>query len=154
MNPWFSNPARIAALREAARGWIGTPFMPNMAARGRGASCQKFAAALLRDAGFPIGEVPDAPMSQARFSRESLVQPWMDACPLFCRIPDPRNGPLGIGDVAGFKLGGCIHHLGVVFGPDEFIHCLDPIGVQVSRLSDPTWRRRLAAAWRPIEMTP
>jgi hypothetical protein len=123
--------------------------------RGRGASCQKFAAALLRDGGFWAVEVPSAPMAHARFSRVSLVEPWLDSRPEFARILLARRpsaaDPLLPGDVLGFRLGRVIHHLGVYLGKGRFIHCLEHLGTTVCPLSDPTWWGRLGAVWRPIE---
>lgn len=151
---WFNDPCRIEALRSAAAAWLGTPWSPNACCRGRGASCQKFAAALLREAGFWQIEVPEAPMAHARFSRASLVEPWLDARPEFARLPMAgviRPEVLRPGDVLGFKIGWIIHHLGIWLGDGQFVHCIEHLGVCVCPLADPTWAGRLAAVWRPLE---
>jgi cell wall-associated NlpC family hydrolase len=151
MTPYFQRSDRVAALRAAAQAWVGTPFSPNGCARGRGVSCQKLAAALLREAGLPLGEVPDAPMSQARFSRRSLVEEWFRARPFFAPQP-PRPGfPFWAGDILGFRVGRVIHHLGVALDAARFIHCLEHLGVSICPVQDPTWAGRLAAIWRPVE---
>lgn len=44
-----------------------------------------------------------------------------------------------------------VNHCGVVVGPDTFLHCLNPIGVHLARMSSPAYRLRIAGvyAWKP-----
>lgn len=91
---------------------------------------------------------PHAPMNWARNNKTSLVEPYMDAHPRFTRI---RNGDaLHVGDVLGFKLGGCLHHLGTFLGAGEFIHVFENVGVFKANVSEPIYGKRLLVVWRAL----
>lgn len=147
MPPWFSSTARENALRDAAAAWLGTPFLGNSSACGRGVSCQFLAAALYRETGFVDLIPPEVPMAYARFNTVSMVEPWMDARPEF---EDCTGLPAQAGDMLGFRIGRAVHHCGVVLSSGSFVHCVDPAGVIISPLTDSTWASRLRRAWRPI----
>ena len=153
MNAYFSTPARLAALDAAARAWLGTRFMPNAAVRGEGVSCQKLVGSLYVDAGFlPAGfQIPEGPMEWGNAQTRSLIGEFMAAqSHLFTEIiPANQWQP---GDMAGFKLGGCVHHCGVVINADgTFIHALRHVNTAFSNLRDATYLRRLEKIWRPIQ---
>lgn len=149
---WFNTPQRLDALRTQFLAWVGTPFLPNSCQRGMrgGVSCQKLSAAIYRGAGFVDIDPPEVSMSHARFSRESLVEPWMDKREEFERIPlIPGETIILTGDLLGFRIGGAVHHLGVAAGQANFFHVIEGQAAQLAWLTDPTWRKRLAAIWRP-----
>ena len=146
MKPFFDSPDRIEALHRAAVSWVGTPFAGNSASKGRGVSCQCLAAEVYRETGFDVGEVPEAPMSHAKFSTQSLVEPWVEAHPGFERARFFQPGNL-----LGFRLGKCLHHVGIQLEGQKFVHVVDGAGVMISTLADATWGGRVMAMWRPIE---
>lgn len=156
MKPWFrsKHPERLASLRHEASRWIGTPFFPNSCSPGAcgGASCQKLVAAMYRGAGFCPVEVPDAPMAHARFNGHSLVEEFMSGRAEFERLPGASVGDASPGDLLGFRLLRTIHHLGVCVEPGVFVHAIEHLGTTRSALADPTWGKRLAAIWRPVEL--
>ena len=144
---FYSTPERIAELQAVAASWIGTPFLGNSSAKGRGVSCQFLASAMYRETGFLDATPPEVPMSYARFHNTSLLEPWMDARPEFEQLAGFDVIP---GDMLGFRIGKAVHHCGVVISDGSFVHCIDPAGVIVSPLADSTWASRLRRAWRPI----
>jgi cell wall-associated NlpC family hydrolase len=151
METWFNTPERIAALEIEAARWFGTPFFPNGDTPGPrgGVSCQKLCSEIYKRAGWKAIEVPEVPMSHARFARgaaNSLVMEFMDSCPHF----NLALLPVLPGDMLGFRLGSVIHHCGVALGEGMFIHAIDHLGVVRALVADAIWSSRLAAVWRPI----
>ena len=143
---WFSTPERLASLHAEALSWVGTPWFPNSSTKGQGVSCQKLACEIYRAIGCVDTEVPEVPMSHARFSSESLLEKWVSARPDFSRVDAPMGG-----DLLGFRIGRTVHHCGIYLGRGEFIHAIDHIGTVISQLNDATWSSRLAFIWRPHE---
>jgi cell wall-associated NlpC family hydrolase len=146
MESWFNTPERIALLEFKAAKWLGTRFLPNSDEPGRGVSCQKLASRIYSEAGFASVEVPEVKMQHSMFSRDSLVEPFMDARPEFSAVS--ADGPVMIGDLLGFKCGRCVHHVGIVVS-GGFIHVTRAHPVQISRLLDATWFPLLRRIWRP-----
>lgn len=134
----------------AANSWLGTPFVQNSRIRGPsgGVSCQMLCAALQIETGaVEVFDPPRAPMNWAKHNKTSLVEPYMDAHPRFVRI---LNEPLHPGDVLGFKLGGCIHHMGTYLGVNDFIHVFENVGVFKASIHEPTYSKRLLVVWRVV----
>jgi len=53
--------------------------------------------------------------------------------------------------MVGFKIGGCVHHCGVVVDKaGRFIHCLRGRGAQYSHLRDASYLKRIERIWRPV----
>ncbi len=149
---WFNTPQRLDALRTQFLAWVGTPFLPNSCQRGMrgGVSCQKLAAAIYRGVGLVDVDPPEVAMSHARFSRESIVEPWMDSRKEFTRVPiGPGSTVILTGDLLGFRIGSAVHHLGIAAGQAQFFHVIEGQSAQLGWLTDPTWRKRLGAIWRP-----
>lgn len=156
--------ARKALYLEASR-WRGTPFMGNSCSRGPtgGVSCQKLVAALYQACGFGVGlEIPEVPMAHARWSKVSLLDPWM-ACRerdgLFRAVPLPQASLVGelrltlrIGDMLGYRISGVVHHCGVYLGQGEVFHVIEGSRAGEMLLADATWSKRLARIWRPQEV--
>lgn len=147
MTTWWTND-RLAMLDREAREWIGTPFAPNSASKGRGVSCQHLAGELYMACGYPVPlDIPDVPIAHARFSASSFVTAYFDARQDFAQVP--TSGPLLPGDVLGFRIGRCVHHLGTLLHGGQFAHVLEGTGVMLASLSDATWFSRLSNVWRP-----
>jgi cell wall-associated NlpC family hydrolase len=149
MKPYFANPELLARLQFHAGEWLGTPFMPNAAIKGAGVSCQKLVGALYRETGFFPADlaIPDGPMNWGVAQKQSLIADWVATHPeLFAAVTDVQPG-----DLLGFRLGGCIHHSGVVLTTDgKFIHAMRDRGCLLSSSQDATYLQRLEAIWRPI----
>lgn len=151
MHSWYNTPEKIAKLKAAADSWIGTPFGQNGCVKGPGGgvSCQMLSAAIQIETGaVEKCDPPRAPMNWARHNKTSLVEPYMDRHPRFSRlgkadVPEP-------GDILGFKLGGCVHHMATFLGGGMFIHVFENIGVFVASLHEPTYSKRLSVVWRPL----
>ncbi len=154
MNPYFSAQQRRHQLQVEAESWRGTPFMPNAAVKGAGVSCQMLVGALYIAAGvWPADfKIPAGPMDWGNAHEDSLITAAMAAeikCGRFEEVLDSSAAP---GDLIGFKLGGCIHHLGVVLtSSGAFIHCIRGPGVIYSELRDATYLKRIEKIWRPVE---
>jgi cell wall-associated NlpC family hydrolase len=148
--PWFNTPERVEALRKEALNWIGTPFFPNSNTPGPagGVSCQKLASEIYRRCGCCAVDVPEVPMAHAKFSKESLLIPFMDALPMVVR-QDIKH--LAAGDTIGFEIGNTVHHVAIMLDSRQFVHCMSGIGATIGTLNDPTWSSRLRVAWRIIE---
>ena len=55
------------------------------------------------------------------------------------------------GDLLGFKIGGCVNHVGVLITSEgKFVHCLRGPGVLFSNLKDASYQSRLEKVWRPL----
>ena len=144
MKDAFGSPQSVISLEIAARSWLGTPFAGNSNAKGRGVSCQMLAAEIYAECGLDVGDIPEAPMAHSRFSKVSLVEPFIDALPGFRSVPLPQAG-----DLLGFRLGRVVHHLGIMLLGGVFVHCVEGPGVLISPIADATWSGRLQRIWRP-----
>lgn len=130
---------------EAARGWIGTPYVHQACMRGAGCDCLGLLRGIWRQR---YGAEPEpVPAYTDDWSepagREDLLAAaarWLIAKPL------PDEAP---GDVLLFRMrsGAVAKHLGVAggIGPEaSFIHAYSGHGVVETALTDP-WRRKIAA---------
>jgi cell wall-associated NlpC family hydrolase len=142
--------------REAEE-WIGTPFFPHAYIKQQGCSCQTCATAIYSGAGVlpPDFRVPEGPLDWSRANRDSLIEPFVDTALAAYLEPVNRKGdPLPRnpepGELLGFHVGGCLHHLGICVTDGQFVHCLRQYGVVKSSLEDATWLTRLVRIWRPL----
>lgn len=151
---FYNAPDRIIALRTAALGWLGTPFMGNAAVKGAGVSCQTLVAHIYIESGFlPADfEIVKAPMDWSHAQTESVVVKAVNEHPdKFAPVPPFPLNALRPGDLLGFRIGGCVHHCGVVTAEHgQFIHCLRGPGTVFSELLDASYASRLDNVWRPI----
>jgi hypothetical protein len=149
MKAYFEIPENLAKLQYHAATWLHTPFMPNGAVKGAGVSCQKLVGSLYIESGvWPAGFVlADGPMDWASAQKTSLIADFMDKQPNFQPVPSPAQP----GDMIGFKLGGCVHHCGIMlFADGKFVHCLRQRGTIISNLRDATYFGRIERIWRPV----
>lgn len=157
-SPFFNNVAAEAKLRTLAEKWSGTPFFAHSRAPGPGGGvdCVNLVHAILVESGaLPARKIPvDVPMGWSDNRSQSIVEAYLAAemnTHLKPLGPDAKIQP---GDVLGFKLGLCVHHIGLALGVREFVHALQPTGYSKARLDDELSRRkfsdRLAQIWRPI----
>jgi cell wall-associated NlpC family hydrolase len=146
----ITDPLSIDALTTNAYLWRGTPFVANSCERGPrgGVCCHMLVDALYKSAGLDLGEVPHGPPGHARSGAPSIMTPWLDASPLFDRLP--ADALLQPGDLLGFNLGSTLHHLAILLPCDLIVHAVISLGVSITPRLDSTWASRHAATWRPI----
>jgi cell wall-associated NlpC family hydrolase len=78
---------------------------------------------------------------------ESQVLHWLEGSSRFKCLGDEGRQP---GDVLCFRLGRVPHHVGLLIAGNHFVHAIRNYGVIESQLDDPTFGKRLVAAYRPI----
>lgn len=150
---YFRTPGSVAALRAEALSWDKTPFRPNGCSKGGGVSCQMLASAIYKALGAlpEHAEIASGPMDWSHANKESIVARVIDTQLAQWLQPQPPGTWPQAGDLVGFTVGACVHHLGTAIGGEEFIHCWKDIGVLISRLDDATYMKRMTRVWRPIE---
>lgn len=144
--------SEIDRLTNAAAAWVGTPFCANSRVLGAGVSCHQYVAAIYEDAGWtPTLPIPEGSPTWNRAQARSLMEAWLDGdgARWFARASIDGVQP---GDLLGFRLGPCIHHLAVMLDRGMVAHAVKPHGAQVVAVAalPAAWANRLAAAWRPI----
>ncbi|WP_107498045.1 NlpC/P60 family protein [Thalassobius sp. I31.1] len=130
---------------EAARGWIGTPYVHQMSVKGAGCDCLGLLRGIWREV--LGGEPADVPPYTADWSepgRDEVL--WRAACRYLVVKPLTQAAP---GDVLLFRMrrGAVAKHLGIqsICGDTlAFIHAYSGHAVTESPLSTP-WQRRIAA---------
>ncbi|MDB6017660.1 MAG: hypothetical protein JWR19_2149 [Pedosphaera sp.] len=152
---YFNSPERIDALQIIAHSWRGTPFMPNASVKGDGVSCQKLVGMIYIECGvfMPGFVVPEGPMDWGNANKESIIANWIEGeleGRGAMRVLDYPLEKIAPGDLIGFKIGGCVHHLGIALQENKFIHCFRGEGVKLSRLDDATYMSRINKVWRPL----
>lgn len=150
---WFNSAHRIQCLENAADGWIGTPFVANSRAKGKqgGTCCHMLAEQLYVEVGYPLPfRVPSGSMKWSDVSKKSLIERFFDEQPRLFRTLEKADIAAALpGDVLGFKIGGCVHHIGIMLRAPRFVHCMRGIGTRYASLNDPTFKNRLEKIWRP-----
>lgn len=134
---------------EAARGWIGTPYVHGASARGAGADCLGLVRGVWRTLhGVEPEPVPPYTPDWSNASREERL--WAAARRHMAEIAPAEATP---GDVLLFRMrdAGPAKHLGVMArdgsGAPTMIHAYSGHGVVESSLGA-AWRRRVVAAFR------
>ncbi|WP_342075404.1 NlpC/P60 family protein [Yoonia sp. SS1-5] len=141
------------ALVNAARGWIGTPYMHQAAVKGAGCDCLGLLRGVWADV---FGAEPEkVPSYTADWSEPQGRELLFEAA---CRHMTPlTDTPLQSGQVLLFRMrqGAVAKHLGILAEAGvvpTFIHAYAGHGVIESPLSAP-WRRRIAARFAVSEGT-
>jgi cell wall-associated NlpC family hydrolase len=145
---YFAAPERQAQLSAEAARWLGTPFAHRGAVPGAGVDCVQLVGQLMCACGvaesYEFGD--DYPLDWSMHSDRSLIAEYIDRVGCFERLePTATAMP---GDIAGFRIGLCIQHAGVMLGPRDFIHVIAGRRTVISRIDDATWGRRLECYWR------
>jgi hypothetical protein len=145
MNTWFNTSERIEALDATVLSWNETPFRANACIKGAGVCCHLYVAEVFMEMGalkrraFPFAD-PNHSLTQTR----SLIEPFMASLEGFVEI----TGTPIPGDVLGFKIGGCTHHIAVALKEHRMSHAVRRYGVMINRFDDPMWASRLTRIWR------
>lgn len=141
-----ADPDRVIA---AARRWIGTPYHDQASLRGVGCDCLGLARGVWREVVGPE-PFPIPPYSRDwgdTGSREVLAE---GARRMMIEVPvaDTRPGAAPPAALVLFRMmpRAIAKHVGILTGPDSFIHAYERLGVIEQPLS-PAWQRRIAFAF-------
>jgi len=133
------------ALRLAAEGWHGTPFVPLHGQRGVGVDCANLVYGVLLDAGV---ELPDVDAPAFRFSPDCN---YLEDLNGFCaRLPflSRAEPPIRPGDVLVFQVSSIRQHMGLALSPELMLHTWPSRGVIESDLRQSRWQNRLISIFR------
>ena len=134
--------ARRAGIVAHAQAWIGTPYVHQASAMGRGTDCLGLVRGVWRHL---HGTEPEAPPPYTPgWGEGDGTEPLMDAAGRWL-VPVPAPLP---GDVLLFRMrrDGPAKHCGVYVGEDRFVHAYSGRCVTASWLSR-WWRARIAGAF-------
>ena len=136
-----ADPKEVVA---AARAWLGTPYHDQASLRGTGCDCLGLARGVWRDVvGAETLRVPPYSRGWGEIgSREVLAD---SAARVMIRI-DPATAGAGAVVLFRMRAGTIIKHVGILTGPDSFIHSYERLGVIEEPLTI-AWRRRIAFAF-------
>ncbi len=131
----------------AARGWVGTPYVHQSAARGAGSDCLGLVRGVWRDV---YGSEPEAiPAYSMDWSEPQGEERLWEAAMRHLTEKPPARARAG--DVLLFRMrqGAVAKHLGILSqagSAPRFVHAYSRQGVVESALSTP-WRRRVVACF-------
>lgn len=146
---FFDDPEHRAKLLTEAAEWMDTPFAGHAAVKGAGVDCVRLTAEIMLACGLIPGyEFPPYTLQWARHQSRSIILEWLDACPQVVRLPDGEAARFG--DVVCFKIGRCVHHVGIVLDPPRFLNSVEGSRVSMCQLDDSTWAKRRECLYRPI----
>ena len=136
-----ADPARVIA---AARSWLGTPYHDQASLRGVGCDCVGLARGIWREVVGPE-PFPIPPYSRnwgETGQREVLADGVRQMMP---EVPVQLAGS---GALILFRMmpRAIAKHVGILTGPDTFLHAYERLGVIEEPLT-PRWRRRIAFAF-------
>ena len=155
MRAFFHSDLRRSALEMSAQLWVGTPFRHNSSLCGEGASCVGAVVGVLETACFKVPPYPSGPTNWSKHQAESLQSKWLDEKPEHVAsiggYPEDLPGYVIPGDIVGFQVGNCIHHLGLVLECERFFQCSEALGCVILSQREALFRKRLRRAWRPLE---
>lgn len=149
--------ARLKALKDAADGWLGTPFRDHWRTKGVGVDCIQLAVAIYSECGLiEAFDPPKYNVGAWKGLKSSPVTDWVEGSENFLIINETgltKRGVLQPGDLLTFNHGRVVYHLGIFLGEgtDLFVHAITQDGVCKRTLQDSTWSKRLIAAYRPVE---
>ena len=140
----FRSAADPAFVIATARNWLGTPYHDQASLCGVGCDCLGLARGIWREV---VGEEPFPIPPYSRDwgetgPREVLAE---GAQAMMSEIPPADASP---GALVLFRMGqrAIAKHVGILTGPDRFIHAYERLGVIEEALT-PAWRRRIAFAF-------
>ena len=133
------------AVIAVARRWLGTPYHDQASLRGVGCDCLGLARGVWRDL---VGTEPQPIPPYSRDWGETGVREVLadGARGMMIEIPLAEIGP---GALVLFRMAprAIAKHVGILTGPDCFIHAYDRLGVIEEALTT-AWSRRIAFAFR------
>lgn len=141
-------------IANAARSWVGTPFVWEASLKGVGADCRGVLSGIARECGRPeAAEVEARLVGYTRNIDQDALIAGLDR--LFDRValdPEPRVFDLRSGDVLGFRIQRRLQHLGIYTGNGTrhmMVHAYSGTPAQVIETAlGSFWMGRLAGVWR------
>ena len=137
-------PADANRVIAVARGWLGTPYHDQASVKGVGCDCLGLARGIWREV---VGTetLPVPPYSRDWGETGSSEVLADSAARVMIRIDPTSAGP---GAVVLFRMrtGAIVKHVGILTGPESFIHSYERLGVIEEPLTA-AWRRRTAFAF-------
>ncbi len=124
-----------------ARAWIGTPFVWQASAKGRGCDCKGLVVGVARELGLPEAASLYAQMARYRDVDVRLLRAGLDATLIATRKPER-------GDVLLLTVGGKPQHLAIMTEPGRMVHTYGKgpscvVEVPMGRV----WAAAIAGAW-------
>lgn len=134
---------RVLALAE---GWIGTPYRHQASLKRVGCDCLGLISGIWRDL---YGHEPELPPPYApdwaeRGGEDRLMAAAKRHFPAVASLQEARPGDLLL---FRWRADAAAKHLGILAGPQHFIHAYEQAAVVRSALV-PGWRRRIAGVFR------
>ena len=134
----------MSAVVAAARGWIGTPYLHQASVKGAGCDCLGLLRGVWREV---LGAEPEVvPPYTMDWAEPQGIEVLLGAARR--HLGEKPVAEAAPGDVLVFRMraGAVAKHVGLMAGPDRFIHSYSGHGVVESALTD-AWRRRVAAVF-------
>jgi len=120
---------RARMLEDAASGWLGTPYRHG-GTDGYGVDCSALVQSVMEELGVELPRTTRAQRREGRTIDRSEAR---------------------AGDLVFFRIGSRVNHVGVMLGPDRFLHASLSRGVIVTELEEPYFARRLVDLRRVLE---
>ena len=146
--PSFSDTISRIQIIDAARGWLGTPYVHQASAKGAGCDCLGLIRGVWREL---YGAEPEAPPAYTsdwneRHWKSGAEEKLLDAARR--NLSERESNSFDPGDVLVFRVSadGPAKHCGLAVAPDRFIHAYAGRAVIESWLSR-WWRERLAGTF-------
>ncbi|MCQ0091340.1 NlpC/P60 family protein [Roseovarius sp. M141] len=136
-----ANPTRVIAI---ARSWLGTPYHDQASLRGVGCDCLGLARGVWRAT---VGSEPfPIPPYSRDWGETGPREVLADGARRMMIEVDPAAVAPGVLVLFRMTPRAIAKHVGILTGPDTFIHAYERLGV-IEELLTPSWRRRIAFAF-------
>lgn len=129
-----------------AQGWIGTPYRHQASLQGVGCDCLGLVRGIWRSL---YGEEPELPPPYTPdWAERGGEDRLLDAAKrYFSAVPDMEEAMPGDLLLFRWRADAAAKHLGILAGPQHFIHAYEQAAVVRSALV-PGWKRRIAGVFR------
>lgn len=127
-----------------ARSWLGTPYHDQASLRGVGCDCLGLARGVWREVvGAESFQIPAYTRDWGETGPHEVLAEGARHMMVEIAVPDAVPGTLILFRMAPRAIA---KHVGILTGPDSFIHAYERLGV-VEEVLTPIWRRRIAFAF-------